>query len=120
MFETLSITILLWAQGAYFAISGIWPVLHYASFEKVTGPKTDVWLVKTVGALLWLIGMLLIVAAIRGETGSSTIIAAMGSAVILLLVDVIYVVRQVIRPIYLADGVAEFTLLALWSIWLFA
>ena len=39
-------------QGAYFLATGIWPLLHLASFMRVTGPKTDRWLVKTVGALV--------------------------------------------------------------------
>ena len=116
--EINSITFLLWAQGGYFALTGIWPLLHYASFEKITGRKTDVWLVKTVGALLALIGILLIAAALNKDISIFVVMAAMGSAAILLLVDVVYVVRRVIRPVYLADGIAEFMLLSLWTIWL--
>ena len=39
-------------QGLYFLVSGVWPIIHIASFLKITGPKTDLWLVKTVGVLL--------------------------------------------------------------------
>lgn len=39
-------------QGLYYSISGIWPLLSIDTFMAVTGPKTDIWLVKTVGVLL--------------------------------------------------------------------
>ena len=47
-------------QGAYYAISGAWPLIHFASFEAVSGPKRDRWLVRTVGMLLCAIGLTLI------------------------------------------------------------
>lgn len=39
-------------QGIYYVASGLWPLLHMRSFEAVTGPKRDKWLVNTVGALI--------------------------------------------------------------------
>jgi hypothetical protein len=39
-------------QGTYYAATGLWPILWMRSFEAVTGPKQDHWLVKTVGALV--------------------------------------------------------------------
>ena len=36
-------------QGAYYVASGLWPIFHRRSFEAVTGPKKDWWLVVTVG-----------------------------------------------------------------------
>ena len=43
--------LLLRLQGIFYLLTGIWPVLHIESFMAVTGPKTDIWLVKTVGLL---------------------------------------------------------------------
>src|SRR5438874_8318552 len=40
------------AQGAYYVVSGVWPLLNMDSFEMVTGPKMDRWLVRTVGLLI--------------------------------------------------------------------
>ena len=37
---------MLAAQGALYVVTGVWPLLHMASFEAVTGPKTDDWLVR--------------------------------------------------------------------------
>lgn len=53
-----------YVQGIYFLATGIWSLVHIASFQKVTGPKTDLWLVKTVGLLVIAIGAGLIVTAI--------------------------------------------------------
>jgi hypothetical protein len=39
-------------QSVYMLLTGIWPLVHIESFMVVTGPKADIWLVKTVGAML--------------------------------------------------------------------
>ncbi|MGE3500053.1 MAG: hypothetical protein AB7N53_19505, partial [Candidatus Binatia bacterium] len=54
-------------QGIYFFTTGVWPLIHRASFEAVTGPKVDYWLVETVGILVAVIGLTLL-AAIRTHT----------------------------------------------------
>lgn len=113
------IALLLWAQGGYFALTGIWPLLHYRSFEKVTGRKTDVWLVKILGALIIVVGCLLLFAAWRNEVNGYVVMAGTGSAVVLLLADVIYVARKVIAPVYLADAAVELVLLGLWILYLY-
>lgn len=41
-----------WVQGAYYIVTGMWPLLHIDSFQVVTGPKDNLWLVKTVGLFL--------------------------------------------------------------------
>ena len=35
--------------------TGLWPLFNIESFQQVTGPKTDLWLVRTVGVLVDLI-----------------------------------------------------------------
>src|SRR5438067_11801258 len=54
------------AQGAYFVATGIWPLLHMPSFEAVTGPKVDKWLVRTVGVLVSVVGGVLVAADLPG------------------------------------------------------
>jgi len=56
---------LLMTQGAYYTATGIWPWISLKTFELVTGPKVDDWLVHTVGALAAAIGATLLVARIR-------------------------------------------------------
>jgi hypothetical protein len=36
-------------QGAFYLSSGVWPLISMRTFERITGPKTDKWLVKTGG-----------------------------------------------------------------------
>ena|SRR5215208_2521140 len=101
-------------QGIYFFITGIWPILSMGTFLKVTGPKTDLWLVKTVGVILAVIGAVLIVAQVNAEINTSIILLAIGSALGLAIVEFIYVAKRVISPIYLADAVAELILIGWW------
>ena len=101
-------------QGSYFLVFGIWPILSMETFLKVTGPKTDLWLVKTVGIILAVIGAVLIYAQINAEINTSIIILAMGSALSLAIVEFVYVAKRVISPIYLGDAMVELILIGWW------
>ena len=106
-------------QGIYFFVTGIWPILSMRTFLLVTGPKTDLWLVKTVGLILALIGAVLIYAQMTAGINSPVILLAIGSAAALALVDAIYTAKRVISPVYLADAFAELILIAWWLVDLF-
>ena len=103
-------------QGIYYLITGIWPLLHLPSFEAVSGPKTDKWLVRTVGVLITVIGAVLCLAAARQKPLSEPEIAslALGSAAGLTAIDVVYVAKGRIWPIYLLDALLEIGLIAAW------
>jgi hypothetical protein len=101
-------------QGAYFVLTGIWPLFGINSFQAVTGAKTDLWLVYTVGCLVAVIGAGLLVAAVTGRTTLEVIVLAVGSAVALAGIDVVFVVRGVISWVYLLDALAEGGLVAWW------
>ncbi|HZP47773.1 MAG TPA: hypothetical protein VFB07_04530 [Vicinamibacterales bacterium] len=103
------------AQGAYFAATGIWPLVDIESFEAVTGPKVDKWLVRTVGVLVAAIGATLVSAGVRRQVTSETRGLAIGSAVGLAAIDVFYAANGRISPIYLADAAVEAGLAAAWS-----
>ena len=101
-------------QGGYFLVTGIWPLLSMNTFLKVTGPKTDLWLVKTVGMILAVIGATLIVAYIEGAINLPIILLAIGSALSLAIVEIIYVAKRIISPIYLGDAIVELILVGWW------
>jgi hypothetical protein len=86
------------------------------SFLKVTGPKTDLWLVKTVGLILAVIGAVLIFAQVNAEINTSLIILAIGSALSLAVIEFAYVAKRVISPIYLGDAFLELILIAWWIV----
>ncbi len=104
------------AQGGYYFLTGIWPIFSIGTFQKITGPKNDLWLVKTVGVLISVIGAALLFAGYRGEIVPSTILLATGSAVVLTGIDVIYVTKRIIAPIYLLDAFIELLLIAWWIV----
>jgi hypothetical protein len=105
-------TILLF-QGLYYAVTGIWPLVHMRSFLTVTGPKHDLWLAKTVGILVLVIGAVLISAALRKETVPEIVALAAGSAVGLTIIDANYSLKNRISKVYLLDAIGEIILLAL-------
>jgi hypothetical protein len=101
-------------QAVYFIVTGVWPLLHMRSFLAVTGPKMDLWLVKTVGVLVTCIGAAIGLAAWRGNVPVEVRVLAVTSAAALAGVNVNYVARRVIAPIYLLDAAAEIVLIAAW------
>src|SRR5687767_3732081 len=66
-------------QGIYFLLTGVWPLVSMRTFEMVTGPKVDRWLVKTVGVLIAVIGSSLVLDRRRPSPG--TMALGLGSAV---------------------------------------
>ncbi|MFZ5893903.1 MAG: hypothetical protein ACOY0T_22770 [Myxococcota bacterium] len=100
------------AQAAYFLATGIWPIVHYRSFEAVTGPKVDTWLVKTFGALVTAVGAALAVGALDGRRSKLLATLAIGSAGALAIADVVYAVKGRISRVYLVDALAEVGLIA--------
>jgi hypothetical protein len=89
------------------------------SFLFVTGPKTDRWLVETVGVLVLVIGFGLLVAAYQKRISFPISIIAIGASLGLILIDVIYVWALVISPVYLLDAVIELVLLFGWFFYIF-
>src|SRR5438876_11959918 len=93
-------------QGLYYLATGVWPLVHMESFLAVTGPKTDLWLVRTVGVLVAVIGAVLLLAGVRRHAGAEIRTLAIGAALGLTAVAVIYVNLGGIPPVYLLDAIA--------------
>jgi hypothetical protein len=106
---------LFWVQGIYFGVTGLWPLVHLRSFELVTGPKQDDWLVETVGLLILVIGVALCVSARARVLNAGNYVVAAGSAFALMLVDIVFTANGAISPIYLLDAAAECFLLIAWA-----
>ncbi len=105
-------------QGCYFLLTGIWPLLHIGSFQKVTGRKTDLWLVRTVGILVLVVGVGLIVAGIRQRFAPELIRIAMAGAAGLMTIDLVYAFKRVISLVYLLDAAVEVGLFVWWIVYL--
>jgi hypothetical protein len=104
------------AQSAYYLLTGVWPLLHLPSFLAVTGEKYDVWLVETVGVLVIAIGAALALAAFRNRVSAEIVLLAMASAIALVSVELIYVMRQRIAATYLIDVAIHLLLLTAWFV----
>ena len=98
----MSLRLVLIVMGYYYVLTAVWPILHIKSFEFVTGPKTDQWLVKTVSVMI--LGSGIIFIAYQNETSA---LLAILNALGLMIIDVYYSFKGIIRKIYLVDGVVE-------------
>ena len=102
-------------QGLFYLATGVWPLFDIDSFQKVTGPKTDLWLVRTVGVLIAVVGVVLLLSYRSQRVTDEVIVLAIGCAIGLAAIDLIYSLSGRISPVYLADAAAEIALAALWG-----
>ena len=102
--------LLLRAQSIYYGVTGAWPVLHMRSFEAVTGPKTDDWLVHMVGLLT--IAVAVAIWPRAGAIAPPSRTLAILAAASYLVIDVVYGSLGVISWVYLLDAVVETGLMA--------
>jgi hypothetical protein len=100
-------------QGLYYLVTGVWPLVSMPTFQRVTGPKTDDWLVRTVGLLAAAIGAVLLVRGARGERSPDPLLGV-ATAAAFGATDTVHVLRGEISPIYLGDAVVEAGIIAAW------
>ncbi len=105
-------------QGIYYVITGIWPILNITSFVQVSGPKIDLWLVKTVGVLIGVIGGSLLIHYFNKKASLTLEIKflSIASAVCLGFIDVYYVAIDRVWDVYLFDAIAQAVILFMWAI----
>jgi hypothetical protein len=101
------------AQGLYYLLLGLWPLVSADSYQKVTGHQGDVWLVAVIGVLLLAVGGTLCLAAYRKQGSPEVLFLAFGSAGGLAAVDLFLVYRG-LSPLYLLDAVLQVALVAFW------
>lgn len=111
--------LLLWIQGLYFFLPSVWPLVHMPSFLLVTGPKTDLWLVRTVAVLLTVISLTLLTAAYRKQYQPAIGLLAVGSAVGMASIDLYYALNDRIWDTYLIDAAGEGLLILGWLVYFF-
>ncbi len=102
------------AQGLFYIITGLWSLVSIDTFQAVTGPKTDLWLVKTVGAMLIVSGAVFLTAALRRRFSLEILMLAVGNALALAAVDIIYALQGRISLIYLLDAFVELIIIGVW------
>jgi hypothetical protein len=68
-----------------------------------------------VGALVAVIGSALALASRRRQLAPEIVVVAAGSAATLAAIDIVYVAKRRISPVYLLDAVTEVALVAGWA-----
>jgi hypothetical protein len=77
------------------------------SFIVVTGPKTDIWLVKTVAALIVAISVTLLASTCTPQVSKEICILAILTSSNLIIIDAYYSLNGTISAIYLMDAAPE-------------
>jgi len=105
-------------QAVYYLGTGVWPLLHQRSFERLTGKKADFWLAQTVGVTVMSIGAALAQASASSRRSPPPELqtVACASAAGLALIDVVFVARRRISAVYLLDAAAELAVLGAWAV----
>jgi hypothetical protein len=89
-------SILLWTQGIYTLLTALWGLLDIDSFMSVTGPKTDIWLVKTVSVLLVAIALSLLSGLIDGSYKLPIAILGLSTSIAMAFIDFYYSITDTI------------------------
>ena len=106
----------LWVQGVYSLLTALWGLIDIDSFMRVTGPKTDIWLVKTVSVLLVAISIVLLTQIFRNSDPLPVILLALLTAIGLAYIDFYYSGNEVISQVYTIDGIAQVMFAIIWLI----
>ncbi|MDQ0921968.1 hypothetical protein QF038_000476 [Pseudarthrobacter sp. W1I19] len=101
-------------QGTFYIINGLWPLVHMRSFEAVSGPKADKWLVRTVSGLLIAIGLEQVRATPDRESAAVARRLGIGAAVTLAAIDLYYALSGRISRVYLFDATVELFWIRAW------
>ncbi len=99
-------------QSIYYLITGIWPILSISTFQDITGPKTDLWLVRMVALLVIAIGLTLLLAALNRRLTVEIVVLAVTSALAFTAIDVFYSLNGRISKVYLGDAGLELVIVA--------
>jgi hypothetical protein len=104
----------VWCQALYIFVTAVWPIAHIQSFMMVTGPKTDIWLVKTVGALLIPVSLTMVAQLTMNREKIPLMILGGSTALAFICIDLYYSLNDTISDIYLADAAIEFIFIIGW------
>jgi len=103
------------AQGVFYVATGVWPLVSPGTFQMVTGPKVDMWVVKTLGGMIAVVGGVLCAAGARGEVPREVRALGALSAASLAAADAVYVLKGRISRVYLLDAAVELALIGGWA-----
>lgn len=104
----------LGTQSAYYLLTAIWPLVDIESFMQVTGPKEDIWLVKTVSVLLLPIALAFAAGIFAKVPILIMALLSAGCAAGLAVIDFYYTGNGTISLVYQIDGYAQIFFMLAW------
>jgi hypothetical protein len=108
----MSLKTIITFQGLYYVVIAIWPLVHIKSFEFVTGPKKENWLVYTVSVLLIAYSGTIFYGMTKTDFPSPELVTlSMLNAIGLTCIDVIFVMKKTIRKFILETPLSRYFLL---------
>jgi len=103
-------------HGTFNLVSGLWPLVHRRSFEGLLGAKADYWLVNTIGGLLVGNGFVQLCSTRSLQGRAAARLVGLGTASTLAMIDLVYVSRRRISPVYLLDAAVEVAWVVAWIV----
>jgi hypothetical protein len=101
------------AQGFYYLLLGVWPLVSLSTYQRLTGHGGDLPLAEVVGVLMLVIGGTLCLAAYRKQGSPEVLFLAFASAGGVVLLDIHFLSRG-LSAVYLVDAVIEVGLVLFW------
>ncbi len=112
--------ILTLVHGAYYALVGTWPLVHFPSFEAVTGEKCDDWLVRTVAGIMIFFGIAMLMRTFRNALPDAGLRQmALGISGVLAVVAISTALGGRTGPVYLLEGAVHTAFFVGW-VWVWA
>ena len=111
--------LLIVIQGLYSLLTAVWGLVHIDSFMLVTGPKYDIWLVKTVSVLLVAISICLLSFLVVRSHPLPAILLGGLTALGLASIDIYYTSIDRIKWVYGLDASAQVIFVLGWLLLLF-
>lgn len=103
----------IFIQGIYYFFTGVWPLVHLRSFEKITGDKKEHWLLYAVSLMITCSSLVFLVASLRrGPLPIEVLTLSISNVVVLSFIDIYFCLKGIIRKIYLIDALIELFILA--------
>src|SRR4051812_43345695 len=111
-------TTVAYCHAIYFFVTGIWPFIHSESFFFITGPKTDVWLVKMVGLLATATAISITYALVKTLFNKAVLFFVLSISLSFAVIDCFYAFRGDIRTVYLGDATIESVFILLYLVFI--
>jgi hypothetical protein len=102
------------AQGALYVLASAWPLVAPRSLGPRAGRESGPWLFKSAGALMAVIGGVLVYSGIRGRRPSEMALLGIGAAATLAAIDVASVAKGRLPRAYLISAAGQLALAGVW------